>query len=364
MRIPRETGREKRPDRACIVYSRKCKELYPDTPVILGGLEASLRRFAHYDYWDDRVRPSILLEAKADLLTFGMGENQTRQIASKLGQGLPVSSLRDIRGVCYAVKTQDYQPGPAVECPSFERVCSSKRDYAVSCRKQQDEHDAVRGKTVIQRHGDQIVVQNPPMPPLTTQELDRVYALPYERMYHPPMKRRAASRESKRWSFPLRTIGAALGPAIFCSIAYHQGRAVTVRSQESILAEAKRLTENPRFKGYIHDVGRTYRKFQKALLRKAENSRAVQREKMSGPETVSSASGGSQRIFGDPAKTEKAAEGQAGIYPIRHPVRLPNPGQRPGVFPGTGPASCQRPAEGGAGALLGGGAGCHGKAAY
>ena len=202
----------KRPDRACIVYSRKCKELYPDTPVILGGLEASLRRFAHYDYWDDRVRPSILLEAKADLLTFGMGENQTRQIASKLGQGLPVSSLRDIRGVCYAVKTQDYQPGPAVECPSFERVCSSKRDYAVSCRKQQDEHDAVRGKTVIQRHGDQIVVQNPPMPPLTTQELDRVYALPYERMYHPSYEKEG---ESKRWSFPLRTIGAALGPAIF-----------------------------------------------------------------------------------------------------------------------------------------------------
>lgn len=128
------------------------------------------------------MRPSILLEAKADLLTFGMGENQTRQIASKLGQGLPVSSLRDIRGVCYAVKTQDYQPGPAVECPSFERECSSKRGYAVSCRKQQDEHDAVWGKTVIQRHGDQIVVQNPPMPPLTTQELDRVYALPYERM--------------------------------------------------------------------------------------------------------------------------------------------------------------------------------------
>ena len=238
----------KRPDRACIVYSRKCKELYPDTPVILGGLEASLRRFAHYDYWDDRVRPSILLEAKADLLTFGMGENQTRQIASKLGQGLPVSSLRDIRGVCYAVKTQDYQPGPAVECPSFERVCSSKRDYAVSCRKQQDEHDAVRGKTVIQRHGDQIVVQNPPMPPLTTQELDRVYALPYERMYHPSYEKEGGVPGIQEVEFSITHNRGCFGACNFCSIAYHQGRAVTVRSQESILAEAKRLTENPRFK--------------------------------------------------------------------------------------------------------------------
>lgn len=245
----------KRPDRACIVYSRKCKELYPDTPVILGGLEASLRRFAHYDYWDDRVRPSILLEAKADLLTFGMGENQTRQIASKLGQGLPVSSLRDIRGVCYAVKTQDYQPGPAVECPSFERVCSSKRDYAVSCRKQQDEHDAVRGKTVIQRHGDQIVVQNPPMPPLTTQELDRVYALPYERMYHPSYEKEGGVPGIQEVEFSITHNRGCFGACNFCSIAYHQGRAVTVRSQESILAEAKRLTENHRFKGYIHDVG-------------------------------------------------------------------------------------------------------------
>src|SRR5574344_1889648 len=141
----------KRPDRAVIVYTKILKRLYPDCPVILGGLEASLRRFAHYDYWDDGVRPSILLESGADLLTFGMGENQTIQIAKKLDQGLPLQSLYSIKGVCYAIDTKDYTPGPAADCPSYEQVCESKRDYAIACRKQMEEQDAVRGKKIVQK---------------------------------------------------------------------------------------------------------------------------------------------------------------------------------------------------------------------
>ena len=144
-----------RPDRAVIVYCRQARQAYPDCPIIIGGLEASLRRFAHYDYWDDRVRPSILLDSGADLLTFGMGERQTMEIARRLSEGEPVSELTDIRGTCYAVPAREYAPRPCAECPSYEQVRvpdeAGKRQYAISCRIQQDEQDEVRGKTVIQR---------------------------------------------------------------------------------------------------------------------------------------------------------------------------------------------------------------------
>lgn len=178
-----------RPDRAVIVYSRQAREAFPGVPVVIGGLEASLRRFAHYDYWDDRVRPSILMDSGADLLVFGMGERQNVEIARRLDAGEPVEALTDIRGVCWKVPVKDYRPGPCAECPSFERVRvpdeAGKKQYAISCRIQQDEHDAVRGKTVIQRHGDWMVIQNPPQPSLTTEEFDAVYELPYMREPHP-----------------------------------------------------------------------------------------------------------------------------------------------------------------------------------
>lgn len=245
----------KRPDRAVLVYSKIIKRLYPDCPVIIGGLEASLRRFAHYDYWDDRVRPSILIDSGADVLTYGMGENQTLEIARRLNEGLPVSALYDIRGICCAADTKDYVPMPAAECPSYERVRESKKEYAAACRKQMEEQDAVRGRTVIQRHGRKIVIQNPPMPPLGTDELDFVYSLPYERMYHPMYESMGGVPGIEEVEFSITHNRGCFGACNFCSIAFHQGRAVTVRSEQSVLDEAKRLTENPRFKGYIHDVG-------------------------------------------------------------------------------------------------------------
>lgn len=245
----------KRPDRAAIVYSNILRELYPNCPIILGGLEASLRRFAHYDYWDDCIRPSILFDAKADIISYGMGENQTIDIITQLRNGKKIEDLRDIKGICYAVPTSEYTPMAVTECSSYERVCESKKEYAISCRKQMDEQDAVRGKTIIQRHGDMILVQNPPMPPLTTEELDWVYSLPYERTYHPMYKELGGVPGIEEVEFSITHNRGCFGACNFCSIAFHQGRAITTRSEQSVIDEAIKLTQKPNFKGYIHDVG-------------------------------------------------------------------------------------------------------------
>lgn len=245
----------KRPDRAVIVYCQKIREAYGDVPVLIGGLEASLRRFAHYDYWDDRVRPSILLDCGADLLMYGMGERSMTEIARRLRDGEPVSSMTDVRGTCFAVPTSQYIPRPAKECPSFELVAANKREYAVAARIQQDEQDAVRGKTVIQKHGRVILVQNPPAPPLEQEELDRVYELPYERAYHPIYESQGGVPAIKEVEFSITHNRGCFGACNFCSLAFHQGRQITCCSEESVLREAKKLTKSPRFKGYIHDVG-------------------------------------------------------------------------------------------------------------
>lgn len=248
-----------RPDRAVIVYCRKLREIYGDVPIAIGGLEASLRRFAHYDYWDDKVRPSILIDSTADLLMYGMGERHIVEIADRLNSGESIKELRNIKGTCYAVDTREYSPLPAKECPSFELVRipdeNGKKQYAVSCLIQQQEHDAVRGKTVIQRHGDKIVVQNPPQPALTTEEMDAVYSLPFERNYHPSYEALGGVPGIKEVKFSVIHNRGCFGACNFCSIAYHQGRQISVRSHESVIEEAKQLTAMPDFKGYIHDVG-------------------------------------------------------------------------------------------------------------
>ncbi len=249
----------KRPDRATIVYSNKVRELFGDVPIAIGGLEASLRRFAHYDYWDDKVRPSILIDSKADILMYGMGEKHCVQIAQRLENGESISDLTDILGTCFTVDTKDYTPRPCQECPSFEAVSENseqgKRQYAISCRIQQDEHDAISGKTVIQRHGDKIVVQNPPMPPLTTEEMDEVYSLPYMRDYHPSYNALGGVEAIKEVKFSVIHNRGCFGACNFCSLAYHQGRQISCRSHESVIDEVERITEYPDFKGYIHDIG-------------------------------------------------------------------------------------------------------------
>ena len=245
----------KRPDRAVTVYCNIIRRLYSDSTIIIGGLQASLRRFAHYDYWKGTVMPSILFDSRADILVYGMGELQTVEIAKRLGEGYPVEALHDLRGICYKVRTEDYVPQSAVDLPSFERVSESKRDYAIAARKELDEADAVRGKTLIQRHGKYILVQNPPMPPLDTKQLDWVYALPYERWYPECYEKLGGVPGISEVQFSITHNRGCFGACNFCSLAFHQGRAVTVRSEESVINEAKSFLKDKRFKGYISDVG-------------------------------------------------------------------------------------------------------------
>ena len=244
----------KRPDRAVLVYCRKLRELYGDVPIIIGGLEASLRRFAHYDYWDDRVRPSILEESGADLLLYGMGEHSIIEVAQGLRDGIPVGQLTEIRGSCY-MTAPEHTPLGSAECPSYAQVCESKQAYAKACRIQYDQQDEIYGKRVIQRHGSRMLVQNPPALSLTTEELDWVYSLPYTRTYHPSYEAQGGVPGIEEVQFSITHNRGCFGFCNFCSIALHQGRRVTVRSEESVLAEAERIVQMPNFKGYIHDVG-------------------------------------------------------------------------------------------------------------
>ena len=244
----------KRPDRAVIVYCNRIREAYGNVPIIIGGLEASLRRFAHYDYWDDKIRRSVMFDSQADILAYGMGENQLIQLADRLNCGEDIHSIRDIRGTCYICDTTE-APLTGKECPSFENVVNSKKQYAVSCRIQQEEQDHIRGKLIKQRHGNKILVQNPPMPPLTQQELDWVYALDYMRNWHPSYDKDGGVPGFDEVRFSITHNRGCFGACNFCSIAFHQGRFITARSKESILKEAKLLTSLPDFKGYIHDVG-------------------------------------------------------------------------------------------------------------
>lgn len=245
----------KRPDRAVTVYSNIIRRLYPDSVIIIGGLEASLRRFAHYDYWKNTVMPSVLFDSKADIISYGMGELQTIEMAKRLSEGYPVEALYDIRGICYAVKTSDYVPKTVVELPSYEKVCESKKDYAIAARKELEEADAVRGKTLIQRHGNFILIQNPPMQPLDTKQLDYVYSLPYERWYPQCYEKLGGVPGIQEVLFSITHNRGCFGACNFCSLAFHQGRAVTVRSKQSVIDEAKSFLNDKRFKGYISDVG-------------------------------------------------------------------------------------------------------------
>lgn len=256
-----------RPDRAVIVYCNRIREAYGDVPIIIGGLEASLRRFAHYDYWDDKVRRSIIFDSQADLISYGMGEKQTVEIANRLNSGELISSLRDIKGTCYVCDVVD-TPLTGAECPSFEIVSENKKQYAVSCRIQQDEQDHIRGKLIKQRHGKQMLVQNPPMPPLTTEELDKIYALPFMRTYHPSYEKLGGVPGIEEVRFSITHNRGCFGGCNFCSIALHQGRFVTSRSKESIVKEAKLLTTLPDFKGYIHDIGGSTANFRRTSCEK------------------------------------------------------------------------------------------------
>ena len=279
-----EAGR--RPDRAVIVYANRAREAYKDVPVIIGGLEASLRRLGHYDYWSDKVRRSILLDSKADILIYGMGERAVVEIAEALESGIPVSEISWIRGTCVAAKGKDYiseysdksknyfssndvaaersheilKIGDEIILPPFELISDNsdegKRAYAESFALQYRNMDSISAKTLIEPYTRTLaVIQNPPQPPLEREELDDIYALPFENEWHPSYNKEGGIPAFKEIKFSLVSSRGCFGGCSFCAITYHQGRQVRSRSQESIVEEARLLTEKPDFKGYIHDVG-------------------------------------------------------------------------------------------------------------
>lgn len=256
-----------RPDRATIVYCNKLREAYKKTPIIIGGIEASLRRLSHYDYWDNKVRRSILLDSGADLLLYGMGEHQIIEMADALDSGIPVEELTFLRGSVY--KTKDISRAyDYIILPKYNEVKQDKMKYAESFLIQYQNTDAVIGKTLIEEYDEWTVVQNPPSPPLQTQELDKVYALQFERTYHPMYEEKGGIPAIEEVKFSLVSNRGCFGNCNFCALAFHQGRVVTARSHDSLVAEAEKITMDEKFKGYIHDVGGPTANFRKPACKK------------------------------------------------------------------------------------------------
>ncbi|MBD5530391.1 MAG: YgiQ family radical SAM protein [Lachnospiraceae bacterium] len=245
----------KRPDHATVVYGNLIRKSYRDVPVIIGGIEASLRRMAHYDYWTDSFKRSILLDSQADLISYGMGEKSIVEIADALSSGIAVKDITFIPGTVY--KTKDISGlRDCIRLPSYEEMKADKTAYARSFGIQYRNTDFINGKTLAEAYpGGSYVVQNPPQPPLTMQEMDDVYALPYARTYHPSYEEAGGVPAIAEIKFSLISNRGCFGGCSFCALTFHQGRTIQARSHESILEEARLLTQDPDFKGYIHDVG-------------------------------------------------------------------------------------------------------------
>ena len=240
-----------RPDRATIVYCNRIREAFGDVPIAIGGVEASLRRFAHYDYWDDRVRNSALVDSGADVLMFGMGERSVLKVAEWMASGRPFSEMR-VPGTCVMAGEV---PEGFVEIAPMETVAADKRAYAEAFKVQYDQQDPVRGRPIAQKHGKRWLLQNLPDMPLSEAELDAVYALPYMRTYHPMYEKDGGIPAIQEVAFSIASVRGCFGACNFCALTFHQGRIVTARSKRSILEEGRLLTRQPGFKGYIHDVG-------------------------------------------------------------------------------------------------------------
>lgn len=241
----------KRPDYAAVVYCNLIRQTHKDIPIILGGIEGSLRRLAHYDYWSDKLKRSILLDSQADLISYGMGERSIVEIADALNSGLSVRDLTFIDGTVYKTTSPDFED--AITLPSFDELRKNKRRYAESFYQQYINTDPFTAKRLIEPYGREYVVQNPPQKPLSTQEMDAVYALPYQNAPHPSYQQGVPAIAEVQFS--LVSNRGCFGGCSFCALTFHQGRIVQTRSHESILAEAEAMTKHPDFKGYIHDVG-------------------------------------------------------------------------------------------------------------
>ena len=244
----------KRPDYATTVYCNLIRQTYKDVPILIGGIEASLRRLGHYDYWSDSMKRSILLDSQADLLMYGMGEKSIVEIADALNAGMDVKDITYIDGTVYKCRELD-ESLPTIVLPSFEEIQKNKRSYAESFKIQYGNCDPFTAKRLAEPYGKEFVVQNPPQKPLTMEEMDAVYDLPYCRAYHPSYEKLGGVPAIEEVKFSLVSNRGCFGACSFCALTFHQGRIVQVRSHESILAEAEKMVRDPDFKGYIHDVG-------------------------------------------------------------------------------------------------------------
>jgi len=245
----------KRPDRAVIVYCNRIREAYGDVPIIIGGLEASLRRFAHYDYWDNKVRRSILIDSRADILSYGMGEKSILRIATLLDKGVPVKKIHDVKGTVYVAPIDTKVNFESVGGWNYDDIKTDKELYAKAFAVQYYNNDAISGKAVTEIYDSKILVQNPPMPPLEREELDAVYDLPFTRRWHPCYESEGGVPGIAEVEFSITHNRGCFGACNFCALAFHQGRSVRSRSIESVVSEAELISKLPGFKGYIHDIG-------------------------------------------------------------------------------------------------------------
>ena len=246
----------KRPDYATVVYGNLIRRTYKKTPIIIGGIEGSLRRLAHYDYWSNKLKRSVLLDSGADLISYGMGEKSIVEIADCLNSGIDVKDITFVKGTVFRTSDASLIPSDAVYLPSFEELNADKINYAKSFHIQETNTDAITGKTLVEAYPSKIfVIQNPPAEPLSVQEMDDVYALPYMNTYHPSYEKDGGIPAIKEIKFSLTSNRGCFGGCNFCALTFHQGRRIQVRSHESIIEEAKQMTLDKDFKGYIHDVG-------------------------------------------------------------------------------------------------------------
>lgn len=258
-----------RPDRAVTVYSNRIREAYKGVPIIIGGIEASLRRLSHYDYWSDSIKRSILLDSGADLLVYGMGEKSIVQIAESLESGIPISEITYINGTVY--KTRDIErPFEPVILPSYNEVISSKKKYAQSFKIQYENTDSITANTLVEQYDSIYVVQNPPMEILTEQELDDIYDLEYMMDFHPIYNNLGGVPALDEIKFSITSVRGCFGGCSFCALNYHQGRIIQSRSHESIIKEVEKMTGDNNFKGYIHDVGGPTANFRTKACEKQE----------------------------------------------------------------------------------------------
>ena len=261
----------KRPDYATIVYCNLIRKKYKDAAIVAGGIEASLRRLAHYDYWSNKLKHSILVDAQADIVIYGMGEHAIVEIADALQSGIDIKDLSFIHGTVYKARNLEHLYEDYIELPSYDALQEDKLNYARSFKIQYDNTDHITAKILVEKYKDyQYVIQNPPAEPLMEQEMDEVYALPYTKTYHPIYEAQGGIPAISEIKFSLVSNRGCFGGCSFCALTFHQGRTLQTRSHASIIEEAKEMTKDPEFKGYIHDVGGPTANFRQRACKKQE----------------------------------------------------------------------------------------------